>query len=854
MPVEKLREEEIIDIQNLYDSGMNYNEIEAKTGKGRGTISKYVKAVRVKPRTPAIPRKEVEQPPKQPEPLKDSYVDSFSNKKMVAHLSPATPPYPDVVEPYEWLFNFLKLYRFGDAFIQAQCSRVKMRKELPHPTDLMADMKEMQSGIKNLRLISFIADDYNFQVKKYMEEYQAETEYRPHARQGIPIGRPSNMYDRRQGLDMYGYPPQRDPYGRDQYGRDPYMNDGRQGIPVVSPPNYRGDDRLARLEDDIRRRDEAERTRLERELYEMKTQIAQGVHKNPDTERLERRMEQMEDERRRKQDEEYLTLKAQLRQAGGLSQHDVERLIERERDKLTDTDIRNIIAQEFASRSGLSEMDIKSQEIKSHHDIEMRKMDESGETRNVIAGAVQQGFGQIGQAIFRTAQEVGSDEVKPMPGATDGGEMWQAECPYCSSMITAPISADLVQCSSCGRELQVSGVEEKTTAKTMPRPRQTPPPERITMPRPRQTPPPEVIEQPLTPVPSESASFTVEQNIPSPPPKVEKIGICPTCGMQLIIPDGVPQIECPGCDQRFQVGDRPPIMPEPKVEQVERPLVDEPPKAFDNYPFQPGVAPPVRPSVETPIDVIDEHKVIPPVKEVEYGKTEAVDTPSGFIDDSPQLPLKQEEERIPLSPVVEETPVDKAVDKLLDIKSDLEKQADDLSDLVDKSVAEDVVPPRIQNVPVPPLDVSEVIEEETAQKEIPEPVSAVEPVEETIPIELLKESYVPEGKEEVIPISIGEDKETVTPDVKPVEQVVEKPVKSKPEAKTDVKPLVKKEVVEIGVEAELPHDEIKTDGLKEFVCDHPGCGKAFEKEMQLRGHKLHHIKRRGKSKKGKRKK
>ena len=48
---------------------------------------------------------------------------------------------------------------------------------------------------------------------------------------------------------------------------------------------------------------------------------------------------------------------------------------------------------------------------------------------------------------------------------------------------------------------------------------------------------------------------------------------------------------------------------------------------------------------------------------------------------------------------------------------------------------------------------------------------------------------------------------------------------------------------------EPPKSKEEVIEIKEFVCDFPGCGKAFEREMQLKGHRLHHIKKRGKSKK-----
>jgi len=39
--------------------------------------------------------------------------------------------------------------------------------------------------------------------------------------------------------------------------------------------------------------------------------------------------------------------------------------------------------------------------------------------------------------------------------------MWQAECPYCKTMITAPLTAKVIQCPGCSKQLEIKGGEER---------------------------------------------------------------------------------------------------------------------------------------------------------------------------------------------------------------------------------------------------------------------------------------------------------------------------------------------------------------------------------------------------------
>ena len=228
-------------------------------------------------------------------------------------------------------------------------------------------------------------------------------------------------------------------------------------------------------------------------------------------EKLEQKLTQMEEDKRRELLEETIATRAQLQQ-------------EHTRRQDLENQVRTL---EFSqSQKGLSETDLRYEEIKDQHALELRKLDEKGKTREAIANAVKTGFSQVGQAIFRTAQELGTEDTRPMQGVTDNRHMWQANCPYCNAPITAPLSAKVIQCPECGRQLEVS-------------------------------------QEQATPGPA-----TLEPRKEPQPPPVEKtppmsIAECPYCKKTLSIPPNVEIVECPYCKKRLEVTGTPnmPVVP-----------------------------------------------------------------------------------------------------------------------------------------------------------------------------------------------------------------------------------------------------------------------------------------------------
>jgi len=364
------------------------------------------------------------------------------------------PVYKGQLEPDEWLRQFLSSYKFKPTFVDTMAHYVKYRQQLPAGAQLTQDIKDMDSGISNLRHAGMIAEIYENELRQYMTERTREVEAANRPYQGVPLNQWGQPQPQQQGWNV----PNQNP-----------NQQGYQGVPI-NPwypnqqqqyqqqfPQYMQQDRIARLEDQLRIRDEDARRKQEQEMMELKMQLqqyAQGPQRDPYMERMEAKMDMMEVERARKQDEEMQIMKLQI-QRGGLSPQDVQQMIAAERGKITGDDIRRMIDQAMTNKGGLSETELKYAESKDKFKLEEMKLHEQAKTRDTIANAVKGGFASVGSAIARTAQEVGSEKQTPVVGRYDGEHTWQLNCPSCNGMITAPISARVVSCPSCGGDFEV---------------------------------------------------------------------------------------------------------------------------------------------------------------------------------------------------------------------------------------------------------------------------------------------------------------------------------------------------------------------------------------------------------------
>ena len=481
---EKLDDTTIAKIQELYhDKGRRVEEISKELGISVGAISKYINIPKLD-----VTGKPPEQPPKTVKVLEENEPPE-SEQPPDVKLKPVMP-YKEIEEPWEFLRNFLTKWKLNQTFIYAMGSRVKRSSELPTPGMLAADIREMASGQSNPRMCAEIADDYYYDLSEYMrrrEEFNA-TLSQPY-RHGIPLGNPNISYDERYAVpvsrfDQRNYPP----YNQNLQPTTPYQYDPytQRGIPVAPTAYYPPQQYIeSNLEQFIR---------LQKLLHSTE-------ERNPTLERLEKekeelkaRLSQLEIEKRQETIEEL----SQTRAAYQSEKNKSDALMER---------LRSLEFQQ--SQKGISELDIRMQEVKDKKDLELTKIEEKGKNREMISNIARNFTAQIGEVIARTMQDVGTGETRTMEMVHDTKNTFQSNCPFCNTIITAPISARTVTCPGCGRQL--------TTEEEQP------------------------IQHPAKIVPEERTP-------------VESIETeCPSCHNLLRIPSNARRVECPYCFKKLTV-------------------------------------------------------------------------------------------------------------------------------------------------------------------------------------------------------------------------------------------------------------------------------------------------------------
>lgn len=531
----KLEKKDISRIIKEWNNNKSVDAIADELGYDKRTVKKYIDRYMQQQQ-----QKQQSQPEEKPMQAKE--VAPAKKVKLVGAEEPqyAESLYPELAEPEEWLRNFLESYRLKEPFITAQCNRVKRRNQLPSPSDLMVDMKEGDSGQKNLLMIRDIIEDYDYAVDDYLKKRNSMLNMPFTRRHGIPFDRgmqgrlPSDM---RRGIpygDYVDYPYPQQGYYRDDYGY-PQPYDGRQGIPIQPMQQYQPP--YQTLEGELER-------------FARINQLFQRTEeRNPMMERLEQennmlmdRLNALEEQQRQNLRDENISLKNQI---NSLAQRRAEL-----EDKLRQLEI-------LGTQKNISEAELKFKELEDRHSLEVMKLQEGGKTRDTIANAVKGGLTQVGAAIARTAQEVGSEQTVPMEGMSDGRYMWQANCPYCNTPITAPISAKVIQCPGCMKRLEVGPPEEGNNMQPQPPPVRQPPPQRTPPIQQRPQPPPRRTEY-VPPVDTRSAGFSVEPEIEE-EPSVEENNVteaeCPYCNTMMIIPENAKRVACPKCGKRLEVGE-----------------------------------------------------------------------------------------------------------------------------------------------------------------------------------------------------------------------------------------------------------------------------------------------------------
>lgn len=479
----------------------------------------YYDAFKKLPKT-QIKIDEPDEPEEEEQPIQYQTLPTASSK-ISLHLSPP--------EPATWIETFLKRFDgMKQSFIDLMKMRVHHTKELPHPTDFERELITFDSGFKSKKPeASYIRMFYETELNEYLREKNM-----PAPMRGF------NMTSQEQEQQSY-MPGRGIPLPQNPYSTDPYQSQYRP------QPSYYQDDRIARLETELRRRDDDARRRQEYEMQQLRMQLEQAGQRNPEMERLEMKLEQQEKEHQHlleelsRQKEERLAEKISRLESMARSGPSAEQIksyidqaIQSEHDRITARDLDDKIKQAFNANQGITQPDVDLKKAEHEFVIESKKLDAEREKATQWGSTLKDVAGIFGESIGSAlSNRQPKQEQQQLPKTAP-----QTPCPACGLLLELPPNVEHGICPGCNEKLDImpngTAILHKQEIPEKP-PLETPPPNPfnpLADKKPKETPPP--------PPPPEPKEMPKPKKKPKPKPEQEPypddyIGDCRNCGKKV---------------------------------------------------------------------------------------------------------------------------------------------------------------------------------------------------------------------------------------------------------------------------------------------------------------------------------
>jgi Zn-finger nucleic acid-binding protein len=379
-------------------------------------------------------------------------------------------PFEDIQDPDVWLEKFLQTQAsIKPKFITFQKQRVAFTQRLPEPMDLEADIKDMDSGVKNAKEAYYIKLFYEDALKKYIHKLKVDRDYGRRLMQHANMPPTDSDYGMGRGIPINRQP---------DYRYDPYEDAQRYLPPNRGQPNYYESElraELMRLREQQAKRDEEERQRRDRENFELRQQnlqLQQKIAEGASSPKIDERIEKWEQERRQLERENAqlrdIKLQEDLKRIESTafsvsrnipSAEDINHLlndkIEGYRTKLmVEKNIEDLVAQNVEKRlqtfgkSGPTLTDVELEKARNEFalgtkklEMEEKKAEQWGETIKSVAGVFGEGVGKGMSSLGRPQPR---EEAPP-----------QTFCPHCNVPLALPQNVRFGLCPSCNGKIEV---------------------------------------------------------------------------------------------------------------------------------------------------------------------------------------------------------------------------------------------------------------------------------------------------------------------------------------------------------------------------------------------------------------
>jgi hypothetical protein len=295
---------------------------------------------------------------------------------------------------------------------------------------------------------------YEHMLRAYLKK-QEETRYTQRA--GVPL---SDSLSHRSGIPVYP----------DLRQQDPYINQMR--------PPYVDDSRIARLEDELRKREEQDRRNMEIKIQELSMKLEQSKTYQEDPrirdlqDELKRQAEasrllqqQLEQQRTETLQREIQDIKNLALMNRGLTNEQVQQMVDqRVREERSTIDARHelesMLDSKLAARTGTTEADVELK--KAEYDLELgkKKIEAESEKMEMIGKTVSDVAGVFGEGLGRgLASKTPPSQQQPsqgMPGQETPSQQTQLVrmCPYgCGTQLLIDPRTPFGECPKCGGKM-----------------------------------------------------------------------------------------------------------------------------------------------------------------------------------------------------------------------------------------------------------------------------------------------------------------------------------------------------------------------------------------------------------------
>jgi len=372
--------------------------------------------------------------------------------------------FPGTQRPPEFIENFLTKWMFKPQFIALE--KYKAEKfGLPQGWELEQDALTMESGAKGqIQLIRNVRQFYEIEKTEYENILRQAQGYPVQPLQQNPQGQMyPQMYPQQP---MYPQQQQMYPQQPIYYPQPPQQSNEftQLMIQMMQQQNQQLQTQIAAMQQESSRAREEGNRRLEMEITELKNR----EQRDPYMEKMENKIELLENENRHKTELELASIKAQATNMPSPAQIQdwLRKEVQEVRTQVTAQDIKQELEKKIEvalqRRDGKTEIDVELVKAENEMKIEMAKLEAEKDKGSMWEKLLPEAMGVLSQGLqaFRSMPQkpkTGETPVESVgPPPYQENNIVEVGCVECQQIFGVPPGFKKGQCPNCGRIIDLS--------------------------------------------------------------------------------------------------------------------------------------------------------------------------------------------------------------------------------------------------------------------------------------------------------------------------------------------------------------------------------------------------------------